>query len=117
MNRLALAALVAFACSTQAFAESPTRADARFDSTRSRAEVQAELASFRAGAANPWSTTYDPLRQFQGSLSRGEVSAEYLAARDEVRAFSGEDSGSAYLARTRNAGAVPVLASLPAGAR
>ena len=44
------------------------------------------------------STAYNPLKSFQGSRSRAEVRAEYIASRDSVAAMTREDSGSAYLA-------------------
>jgi hypothetical protein len=70
-----------------------------FVSVASRAQVQDELKQFHAGAANPWSDEYNPLAQFHSSMSRADVTAAYIAARDAVAAFSGEDSGSSYLAR------------------
>ena len=63
-----------------------------------RAQVQAELAQFRKGA-NPWSTQYNPLAKFKSEVTRAQVQAAYIADRDQVAALSGEDSGSAYLAR------------------
>lgn len=82
-----------------AFAESPLIANDAFTSTRTRAEVQAELASYRQAGVNPWSTSYNPLRSFRGTATREAVVAEYLASRGEVRALTGEDSGSHYLAQ------------------
>lgn len=103
MNRKTLTALFlasAAAVAGQAFAETPDAiAQARFVSGKSRAEAQAELAQFKAAGVNPWSTTYNPLRALKTSTSRADVSAAYVAARDEVAAFDGEDSGSAYLAQ------------------
>jgi hypothetical protein len=89
-------------------------------STKSRAEVQAELLAYKKAGVNPWSTSYNQLANFKSSTSRQEVVAEYLAWRDEVAALNGEDSGSAYLSqtfaqRTRNAG--PILAGHPVNAQ
>jgi hypothetical protein len=70
-----------------------------FVSVASRAQVQDELRQFRAGGANPWANNYDHLAQFHSSMSRADVTAEYIASREAVAAFSGEDSGSSYLAR------------------
>ena len=63
-----------------------------------RTEVQAQLATYKQAGVNPWSTSYNPLKSFQSTRSRAEVSAEYVASRDAVAAMTREDSGSAYLA-------------------
>jgi hypothetical protein len=92
-----------------------------FVSTKSRAEVQAELFAYKKAGVNPWSTWYNQLAGFKSNTTRQEVVAEYLAARDEVAALNSEDSGSAYLTqaiaqRTRN-GAGPTLAGHPVNAQ
>ncbi len=48
-------------------------------STKSRAEVQAELLAYQKAGVNPWSTSYNQLANFKSSTSRQEVVAEYLA--------------------------------------
>ena len=78
-----------------------------FSSSRSRAEVQAELAQYQQAGVNPWSRSYDPLKSFVSTKSRDQVAAEYVQAREQVAAFTREDSGSAYLARN-GAGAADV---------
>ena len=52
---------------------------------------------------------------FQSNVSRADVQAQYVAARDAVAAMTQEDSGSAYLARqdAQHSSASPV-ASAPA---
>ena len=98
--KFALTALVLSAgFAGSAFAESPTVVTDSFSSSRSRAEVQAELAAYRQAGVNPWSTSYNPLRSFKSTASRDAVVGEYLASRNEVRALTGEDSGSQYLAQ------------------
>ena len=82
-----------------AFAESPLIVQDTFSSSRPRAEVQAELAAYRQAGVNPWSTSYNPLRAFRSATTREAVVAEYMASRNEVHAFTGEDSGSQYLAQ------------------
>ncbi|HVE54806.1 MAG TPA: DUF4148 domain-containing protein [Ramlibacter sp.] len=82
-----------------AFAESPTVVNDTFSGSRTRAEVQAELAAYKKAGVNPWSTTYNPLRSFRSAASRDAVVADYIASRNEVRALTGEDSGSQYLAQ------------------
>lgn len=113
-TRIALSALVlAASFGGSAFAESPNAVpEAAFTSTQSRAQVLAELHAYKQAGVNPWSTSYNPLRSFQGSNTRAAVVADYLASRDEVHALTGEDSGSAYLAQARSR---DVPASLLAG--
>ena len=114
MNRFVIASLVAIAAAaaSPAFADDITVDSTPFVSSRSRADVAAELAAFRQ-SVNPWSQTYNPLAGFQGSKTRAEATAEYLNARDAVEAFTSEDSGSAYLNARVRSGA-PVVAGQPA---
>jgi hypothetical protein len=95
MNRLLSAILAATAviATGQALADDITIDNEPFTSTASRATVQAELSNFRT-VRNPWSIAYDPLAGFTSSLTREQVRAEYIADRDSVAAFMGEDSGS-----------------------
>jgi hypothetical protein len=99
--RIAITSLVlAAGFAGSAFAESPLAAgNDAFNSSRARADVQAELAAYRQAGVNPWSTSYNPVRSFRSAVTREAVVAEYLASRNEVRAFTGEDSGSHYLAQ------------------
>lgn len=116
MNRkLALLPLVlAAGFAGQAFAEGPLQDHAAFESVRTRAEVQSDLVAFRKAGVNPWSISYNPLRNFQSATSRQAVTADYVASRDAVNAFTGEDSGSAWLAQSRVPGApVDTLAGTP----
>lgn len=66
-------------------------------SSLSRAQVQSQLADFKASGVNPWATSYNPNASFRPALTRAQVTAEFLASRDQVAAMTGEDSGSAYL--------------------
>jgi hypothetical protein len=119
MNRKSAIALVlAAAAATSAFADDITIAATPFTSTATRAQVQAELASFQQSGVNPWSNEYNPLVIFSSQRTRAEVVAEYIAARDRVAAFTGEDSGSAYLARHDKQASSPTrLAGQPASAQ
>lgn len=102
MNRYAAAilALSAAAFGGQVLAETPNAVpEQKFVSSKSRADVQAELAQYKQAGVNPWSTSYNQLRGFKSATSRDAVTAEYIAARDEVAAFTREDSGSAFLAQ------------------
>src|SRR4051812_22701191 len=102
VNRFAAAVLAisSIAFGGAALAETPNAvAEKAFVSTKARAEVQAELAQYKQEGVNPWSTSYNPLKGFKSAASRDQVTAEYIAARNEVAAFNGEDSGAAYLAQ------------------
>lgn len=101
MNRNIASVLVitAAAVAGNAFADDITIDHTPFVGGKTRAEVQAELAQFKRAGTSPWSTQYNPLAKLKSTRSRAEVVAEYTAARDEVAALNGEDSGSAYLAQ------------------
>jgi len=102
MNRNALAALALAACATTgAWAETPTVLKDTFVSTKSRAEVTAELHAYKQAGVNPYSISYNPLRTFQSSVSREHVVAAYLADRDAVAAIHSEDGGAAWFAQQR----------------
>src|SRR5262249_14802791 len=83
--------------STAARADDITIDNTPFHSQLTRAEVQADLLQYRQAGVNPWSTSYNPLKSFQSTLTRDQVRAEFLADRDAVAAMNSEDSGSAYL--------------------
>jgi hypothetical protein len=102
MNRKALIALAAFAAlagTTAARADDITIDNTPFQSVRTRADVQAELAAYKKNGVNTYSISYNQLSKFKSDRTRDEVRAEYLADRDEVAALTSEDSGSAYLAQ------------------
>ncbi len=108
MNRNIASALVvaAAALSANAFADDITVDNTAFTGSKTRTEVQAELFQFKKGGTSPWSTQYNPLAKFQSQATRAQVTAEYVAARNEVAALTGEDSGSAYLAHNAVRGVV-----------
>jgi hypothetical protein len=118
MNRYAAALLAvsAAAFGGQALAESPNAVpEQAFVASKSRADVQAELAQYKQAGVNPWSTSYNPLRDFKSVASRDQVTAAYVAARDEVAAFGREDSGAEYLAQRGQApSSATTLAGQPA---
>ena len=117
MNRKSLAVLAAFAAlAGSSFAESYTEHNTPYASTASRADVAAQAAQPRQGIA-PWSIRYNPLDQFRSTLTRAQVTAEYLAERDLVNALTAEDSGSGYLARGAIAARASRLAGQPAAAQ
>jgi len=98
--------LAATAFAGTAFADDITVDNTAFASSKTRAEVQAELAQFKQAGTSPWSIQYNPLKSFKSTASRAEVTAQYIASRDTVNALTGEDSGSTFLAqhRVRNTG-------------
>jgi hypothetical protein len=99
MNRKSLIVGLAIAAAAAAVsAESYEEYNPPFVSSASRADVQAELVQARRSGVNPWSTSYNPLSTFRSEKTRAQVTAEYISARDLVSAFTGEDSGSGYLA-------------------
>ena len=90
---------VSAAFASAAFANEITPSDP-FVSTADREHVKAEFLRFRT-QPNPWSFAYNPFTGFKSQRERADVRAEYLAARDEVAAFNGEDSGSFALAQIK----------------
>ncbi len=95
------AAAFAFAAiaSGNAYADDITIDATPFVSTKTRAEVRSEVlgqAEQLRMANSEWPTPLN--QQFQGSLTRAQVKADYFAARREMNALNGEDSGSSYLA-------------------
>ena len=106
MNRRLIALSIAAAATATfaggAFAESPDPSGQfaqQVASGKSRAEVVAELQEYKRSGVNPWSMSYNPLRTFKSTTTREAVVADFLDSRDQVAAFTGEDSGSAFLAR------------------
>lgn len=112
-RKLLFGALVLATAATGAFADDITIDPHSFASTRTPAQVQAELAQYKREGVNPWSIAYNPLRQFHSEKTRAQVEQEYLASRDEVGALSGEDSGAAWLAQHRGAEAPSHVAGFP----
>lgn len=117
MNRkIATVLLIAAAAVGNAFAETPTVDNTAFNSSLSRAQVQTQLGQYKQAGVNPWSQGYNPLRSFKSEKTREAVAREYIASRGQVAALTGEDSGSAYLARSRSVDASTTLAGHPATA-
>ncbi len=102
-----LIALASLAAAGSALADDITPDNtARALSTKSRAQVQAELVQARAdGSIKVWSTSYNPFLTAKSLKTRDEVRAEVLADRGAAYAgnFYGEDSGSFALNRARPA--------------
>ena len=105
MNRITYITAIAlsFAAAGTAFADDITIDTTPHAALKSRAEVQAELASYKQARVNPWSTSYNPSREIKEPRSRADVMAETKAAvaNGSVAAITSEDSGSTYLAQAR----------------
>jgi hypothetical protein len=108
MNRTITTALVvaAAAATGACFADDITLDTTPFTSTRSRAEVQAELSR---GSIERALADYRLMAQRKSSYTRQQAIADYTAHRDEVAALNAQDSGSAYLAQMGNRPASAVM--------
>lgn len=89
-------ALAAAALAGSAFADDITLDPAPVASTKTRADVVAEL---KKPGPNYWSSQYN-MFQIKSDRTTEDLMAEYRANRREVAAVTGEDSGSAYFAQT-----------------
>jgi hypothetical protein len=100
MNRAyAISLSIALVAAGNAFADDITVDPSPFVSTASRSQVRDELMQSRQAGINIWADDYNPAADFRSSMSRAEVTAEFLVSRSAVAAFTAEDSGSSYLAR------------------
>ena len=110
-SKLLLIAAVAAAASVGAYADEADGSQnvQQVTGQRTRAEVRADLQQYRQAGVNPWSTSYNPLTSFHSERSRADVRAEAIASRNEAAAFTGEDSGSAYLAQAGTVRAAPAV--------
>lgn len=110
MNKLSFIAAIAIAAASSAWADDITIDNTVFVSTKTRAEVKAELMQARAdGSLALLTADYIPAQRFASTLTRQEVLAEVRAHRDGLAvAVTGEDSGAFYLARAMQPAAAPV---------
>jgi phosphoribosylformylglycinamidine (FGAM) synthase-like amidotransferase family enzyme len=89
---------LAFIASGNAYADDITIDTTPFVSSMTRDEVSAQLkVPYPHG--NPWSGQYN-MFQIKSAATSDQVSSEYTSSRDEVRALTGEDSGSAYFVKS-----------------
>lgn len=107
MNRIAISAIatsalaaaallaVALIASTPVYADDITMDPQPFASTRTRESVLAELRTPYA-QGDPWSEHYD-MFQAHTPANAAQSRRDYIADRNVVAAFGGEDSGSAYI--------------------
>ena len=107
INRLVYPAiaLLSLAAAISAHAESPARDDGAtqvWTSTKTRAQVQAELFQARAdGSTQVYAESYNPLTVAKSTLTREEVRAQARVelATNPAAQMVGEDSGSVYLSQ------------------
>jgi hypothetical protein len=93
---------VAAIASGNAYADDITIDTTPFVSTKTRAEVRAEvLGQSMTSASSEWATQLNHVPQLDSGYTREQARAEYIAARDEVMARNAEDSGSSYFAALR----------------
>ena len=84
-----------------AYADDITIDNTPFVSTKTRAEVRAEVmgqSEFLRVASSEWSMQLSQETQPKSTYTREQAKADYIAARDEVKARTAEDSGSSYFA-------------------
>lgn len=100
-STVAAATVAAALMATSAYAEGPILQDTPFVSTRTRADVQAELMSqaeqVRTGSTE-WAMQLNQPVQLHSGYTTEQAKSEYKAARDLVHAMNSEDSGSSYFA-------------------
>jgi hypothetical protein len=100
-SSLAFATTVAAAAailSSNAYADDITLENTPFVSSKTRAEVQAELKTPYQGGY-PWSSQYK-MHPVNSTMTSEQVLQEYKMSRGEVSALTGEDSGSAYFIKS-----------------
>ena len=120
MNRYlvtTILAIAAAAVTSTASADDITIDTTPFVSSKTRAEVQAELRQFREAGVNPWTQDFDQLAQFRSDRTRAQVTSEFVAARDQVESMTGEDSGSVFLSQGGPVEDAPVVAGQPINAQ
>ena len=110
------AAAIAASFATPAYADDITPTPA-FTSSRTRAEVQAELQQYQQQGVNPWARNYNPLQSFHSDKTRAQVTAEFLSDRAEVAASNSEDGGASWRAARAGRPVNPVLAGTPVNAQ
>ena len=95
----AAALALAVMASSNAYADDITVDNTPFVSSKTRAEVQAEvIGQDMTIASSEWAGQMNEPRRTMSDLTRAQSTAEYLSARREVSALNAEDSGSSYFA-------------------
>ena len=107
MNRKTASVLIAatvgiaagLTVSHHAYADDITIDTNPFSGMATRDEVRAQLKVPYQGGY-PWSSSYRQAAPKGSTYTSQQARTEYRSSRQEVNALNGEDSGSAYLART-----------------
>jgi hypothetical protein len=106
---------VAAIASGNAYADDITIDNTPFVSSKTRAEVRAEVtgqSELLRMASSEWSMQQSQTMQPTSGYTRAQATAEYIAARAQVSAVNGEDSGSSYFAALpRSVGAGVIVAA------
>ena len=98
--------------SSTARAEGPIEVLPPFVGTLTRAEVKAQLANAGVSSyAIEWKQQQGEAAPMRTATTRKQVTDEFIAARDQVRAMNGEDSGSLLMARMPARAPATVLAA------
>ena len=104
--------------SGNAYADDITIDSTPFVSSKTRAEVHAEVmgqSELLRIASSEWSTQLNEAPQPKSAYTREQAKAEYIAARNEVNARNAEDSGSSsFAAPPRSMGPGSVIMAGPA---
>lgn len=109
------AAIAAAAFSSNARADDITLDGARFESTRSRAEVLGELMKTGGrDTTGEWSMQLNEPAPWTSSYTSGQAQSLYKFSRDEVHAVTSEDSGSSYFKRSVAARHTATMGGAPA---
>ena len=105
---------VAAIASGNAYADDITVDTTPFVSSKTRAEVRAEVMGQSEQlriASSEYSMQLNHAPQVSSGYTRAQATAEYIAARDQVKALNAEDSGSSYFAALpRSVGTGVILA-------
>jgi hypothetical protein len=105
---------VAAIASGNAYADDITIDNTHFVSTKTRAEVRAEVmgqAEQLRIANSEWGMQSNHAAQPTSGYTRAQATAEYIAARSQVSAMTAEDSGSSYVAAApRSTGSGVIMA-------
>jgi hypothetical protein len=105
---------VAAIASGNAYADDITIDTTPFVSSKTRAEVRAEVmgrAEQLRMAHSEWTMQSKHSAQPTSGYTRAQATAEYIAARSQVSALTAEDSGSSYFAAApRSTGAGVIMA-------
>ena len=100
--------------SGNAYADDITIDTTPFISTKTRAEVRAEvMGQSLTSAASEWAMQLNHAPQPQSAYTREQVTAEYIAARNEVNSRNAEDSGSSDFATLRRGMSAAVITAGP----